>query len=108
MDGSIVPYQNTTEGAEIFFKCNAMFVPSEKMTAVCGTDQRWDPDPADLTCTCKSNVDTCLLILYDCVPPPVDSKTRPYSTIVIRGANLSQHHTAMERSESVASLFSKA
>ena len=53
MDGSIEPYQNTTEGAEIFFMCNEMFVPAEKMRAVCGANQRWSPDPADHRCTCE-------------------------------------------------------
>ena len=53
MDGSIAPYQNTTEGAVISFMCNAMFVPTERMTAVCGADQRWTPDPADHRCTCE-------------------------------------------------------
>ena len=53
MDGSIDPYQNTTEGAEIFFRCNPGFVPTERMTAVCGADGRWNPDPADHRCTCE-------------------------------------------------------
>ena len=53
MDGSIEPYQNTTEGAEVFFMCNPMFVPTGRMTAVCGADQRWSPDPATLVCTCE-------------------------------------------------------
>ena len=53
MDGSIDPYQNTTEGAEIFFRCNPGFVPSGNMTAVCGADGRWNPDPATLVCTCE-------------------------------------------------------
>ena len=41
------------EGAEIFFRCNPGFVPAERMTAVCRADGRWNPDPADLVCTCK-------------------------------------------------------
>ena len=52
-NGSSAPYQNTTEGAEIFFWCNPGFVPAGRMRAVCGTDGRWTPDPADLVCTCK-------------------------------------------------------
>ena len=54
VDGFIDPYQNTTEGAEIFFRCNPGFVPARNMTAVCGADGRWTPDPADHVCTCKS------------------------------------------------------
>ena len=61
MDGSIDPYQNTTEGAEISFRCNAMFVPTERMTAVCGADGRWSPDPADHRCTCEYHI---ILQLY--------------------------------------------
>ena len=52
-DGSIDPYHNTTEGAEISFRCDPGFVPTESTTAVCGEDQRWTPDPADHRCTCE-------------------------------------------------------
>ena len=51
--GSIDPYHNTTEGAEIFFRCNPGFVPAGRMRAVCAVDRRWNPDPATLGCTCK-------------------------------------------------------
>ena len=50
-NGSIETYQNTLEGAEIFFRCNPGFVPAGRMTAVCGADGRWNTDPADLVCT---------------------------------------------------------
>ena len=54
MNGSIAPYQNTTEGAEISFMCNPGFIPpAGRMRAVCGADGRWNPDPADLVCTCE-------------------------------------------------------
>ena len=59
MDGSIDPYQNTTEGADIFFGCNPGFVPAGRMTAVCEADGRWNPDPADHRCTCKYPSKTC-------------------------------------------------
>ena len=49
-NGSIDPYQNTTEGAEIFFKCNPGFVPAGRMRAVCRADGRWNPDPGTLVC----------------------------------------------------------
>ena len=52
-NGSIEPYQNTLEGAEIFFGCNPWFVPAGRMRAVCRADGRWDPDPATLVCTCE-------------------------------------------------------
>ena len=41
------------EGAEIFFRCDPGFIPAENMTAVCGPDGRWNPDPARLVCICK-------------------------------------------------------
>ena len=53
MDGSIDPYQNTTEGAEILSTCNPGFIPAGRMRAVCGVDGRWNPDPATLVCTCE-------------------------------------------------------
>ena len=56
VDGSIEPYQNTTEGAVIFFRCNQGFVPAGRMTAVCGTDGRWNPDAATLVCTCEHHI----------------------------------------------------
>ena len=59
-NGSIEAHQNTTEGAEIFFRCDPGFVPAGRMRAVCGTDGRWNPDPATLVCTGE-----CRLYLID-------------------------------------------
>ena len=53
MNGSIDPYQNTTEGAEVFFRCNPGFVPAGDMTAVCAANGSWTPDPAATMCTCE-------------------------------------------------------
>lgn len=52
-NGSIEAFQNTTEGAEIFFECDPGFAPAGKMRAVCTSDGRWNPDPAMHMCTCK-------------------------------------------------------
>jgi len=55
-NGSIRTYQNTTEGAEIVFGCNpgfVPFVPAGNMTAVCASNGRWNPDPAELSCIGK-------------------------------------------------------
>ena len=65
MDGSIEPYQNTTEGAEIFFKCNPGFVPTGRMRAVCGADGRWSPDPAGHRCAGEI-MHTVLPVTGDC------------------------------------------
>ena len=53
-NGSIRTYQNTTEGAEIVFGCNPGFVPAGNMTTVCASDGRWNPNPAEVRCICKS------------------------------------------------------
>jgi len=50
-NGSVVIYENTTEGAEIFFKWNPGFVPAGRMIAVCAGDGRWNPNPATLVCS---------------------------------------------------------
>jgi len=52
-NGFIEPHQNTTEGAEIYFRCNSQFVPSTTMISTCGADGRWNPDPATHMCTCE-------------------------------------------------------
>ena len=52
-NGSIVPYQNTTEGAVISFACDPMFVPSIKMTATFASNGMWTPDPHGHTCICE-------------------------------------------------------
>ena len=49
-NSSIEAYQNTTEGAEIFFRCNPGFIPAGRMRAVCRRN-RWKPDPANHRCT---------------------------------------------------------
>ena len=54
INGFIVPYQNTTEGAKIVFGCDSGYFPTENVTAVCGADGRWNPNPSTLVCTCKS------------------------------------------------------
>ena len=54
-NGSIMAYQNTTEGAEVLFKCNQGFMPEENMTAVCAVNGSWTPDPGSLVCKCKSS-----------------------------------------------------
>ena len=54
INGSIEAYQNTSEGAEIFFSCNPGFVPAGRMRAVCGANGRWNPDPATFVCTCEA------------------------------------------------------
>ena len=50
-NGFIEPYHNTTEGAEIVFRCNSGYVPAGNMTtAVCVVNGSWIPDPATAEC----------------------------------------------------------
>ena len=53
-NGSIDPYQNTLEGAEIVFRCDQGFDPAGDMTAVCAANGSWTPDPATHMCNCES------------------------------------------------------
>ena len=61
-NGFIETYQNTTEGAEISFRCNSQFVPNATMMAVCAADGMWNPDPATHVCTCKWH---SYILMYD-------------------------------------------
>ena len=55
-NGSIEAHQNTTGGAEIFFRCSPGFIPTGRMRAVCGAGGRWNPDPAGLRCISKCSM----------------------------------------------------
>ena len=41
----------TTEGSVAVFQCDPGFVPEGEMTAVCGRNGRWIPDPGGITCS---------------------------------------------------------
>ena len=45
------PHTNTTEGSMVVFQCDSGFVPEGVMTAVCGRDGQWFPDPGGITCS---------------------------------------------------------
>ena len=49
-NGSLESYNDTTEGSEVFYKCDPGLVPEGRMRAVC-TRSGWSPNPADLICT---------------------------------------------------------
>ena len=50
--GSLLqPHTNTTEGSVAVFQCDPGFVPEGMMTAVCGSDSQWTPNPRDVTCS---------------------------------------------------------
>ena len=44
------PHTNTTEGSVVVFQCDPGFVPEGVMTAACGRDGQWTPNPGGVTC----------------------------------------------------------
>lgn len=50
MDGSIIPFPATNEGAEIVYHCDPGFQPQSDVTAMCASNGLWTPDPALLQC----------------------------------------------------------
>ena len=52
VNGSLLqPHTNTTEGSVVVFQCDSGFVPESMMTAVCGRDGQWTPNPGGVTCS---------------------------------------------------------
>ena len=52
VNGSFLqPHTNTTVGSVVVFQCDPGFVPEGEMTAVCGSDGQWVPNPGDVTCS---------------------------------------------------------
>ena len=49
-NGSLESYTDTTEGSEVFYRCNQGLVPERRMRAVC-TRNGWSPNPAEICCT---------------------------------------------------------
>ena len=51
VNGFLQPRTNTTEGSVVVFHCDPGFVPEGVMTAVCGRDGQWTPNPGGVTCS---------------------------------------------------------
>ena len=49
-NGSLESYTDTTEGSEVFYRCDPGLVPGGRMRAVC-TRNGWSPNSATLCCT---------------------------------------------------------
>ena len=49
-NGSLESYTDTTEGSEVFYRCDQGLVPEWRVRANC-TRNGWSPNPADLCCT---------------------------------------------------------
>ena len=47
-------FNSTTVGSEIVYQCQSGFLPEGRMTSVCGSEGRWNPDPATLMCKGKT------------------------------------------------------
>ena len=45
---------STVEGSEITYQCNDGLTPEGNMTAVCGEDGEWRPNPGDAECRSTS------------------------------------------------------
>ena len=51
VNGSLQLDTNTTEGSVVVFQCNPGLVSEGEMTAVCGMDGQWTPNPERVTCS---------------------------------------------------------
>ena len=49
-NGSLESYTNTSEGSDVFYRCNQGLVPQGRMRTVC-TRNGWSPNPAEICCT---------------------------------------------------------
>ena len=47
---AVEPYNSTTVGSEIFYQCQPGLQPEGRRTSVCGSNGRWNLDPAILLC----------------------------------------------------------
>ena len=63
---------SANEGAVIMYECMSGFQPQETITAVCGRDGRWSPDPALHNCIGQDydiSHDYCIHIFSDIILP---------------------------------------
>ena len=40
----------TRKGSEVIFQCNEGLFPSNEITIVCTSEERWSPDPEGIVC----------------------------------------------------------
>ena len=52
MNSSILsgPSSCTGKGSEVTFQCNEGLFPSNEITIVCTSEERWSPDPEGIVC----------------------------------------------------------
>ena len=81
VSGSLLqPYTNTTEGSVVVFQCDPGFVPEGEMTAVCGSDGQWSPNPGDVTCSPRPTQTFTQTITPTSTQAPTQAPTRGAST----------------------------
>ena len=61
---SINPYTATTIGSAITFQCKDGLIPVEEVSASCGMDGEWHPDPSLHVCGNDSTGKLCRNVLY--------------------------------------------
>ena len=52
MNSSVLsgPSSGTGQGSEVIFQCNEGLFPSNEITIVCTSEERWSPDPEGIVC----------------------------------------------------------
>ena len=45
-----VPSNGVRNGSEVTFQCNERLFPSNEITIVCTSEERWSPDPERIVC----------------------------------------------------------
>ena len=52
MNSSVLngPSSGTGKGSEVTFQCNEGLFPSNEITIVCTSEERWSPDPEGIEC----------------------------------------------------------
>ena len=51
INGYVQSHTNTTEDSVVVLQCDPGFVLEGEMTAVCGSDGQWTPNPGGVTCS---------------------------------------------------------
>ena len=82
-NGFVQPHTNTTEGSVVVFQCDPGFVPEGVMTAVCGRDGQWTPNPGGVTCSPRPTH----RFTQTFIQPPTHSSTPHSSTPTGHGEN---------------------
>ena len=55
---------STLEGSEITYQCDDGLTPEGTMTAVCGEDGEWRPNPGDVECRKNDRLSTGITIRH--------------------------------------------